>query len=89
MGQEGIAPVNDRFASTMFMAALFHGIVIVGVTFSIPDPPPDDASITERMTAQFARAAYWLLAVLTGIASLGALMLTYRLLAIWNSENGA
>jgi protein TonB len=34
--QEGIAPVNDRFTTTLFLAALFHGIVILGVTFAVP-----------------------------------------------------
>ena len=33
---EGIAPVNDRFTTTLFLAALFHGIVILGVTFAVP-----------------------------------------------------
>ena len=55
----------------------------------IPDHAPPDGSITERMTAQMARAAYWLLAVLTGAASLGALLLTFRLLVIWSTGNGA
>jgi protein TonB len=35
-GNEGLAPVNDRFTTTLFLAALFHGIVILGVTFAIP-----------------------------------------------------
>lgn len=30
---EGSPPVNDRLASTLFLAALFHGIIIMGVTF--------------------------------------------------------
>jgi protein TonB len=33
---EGIAPVKDRFTTTLFLAALFHGIVILGVTFALP-----------------------------------------------------
>lgn len=40
--QEGQAPVKDRLTTTMFLAALFHGIVILGVTFAAPrglDPP--------------------------------------------------
>lgn len=40
--QEGQAPVRDRLTTTFFLAALFHGIVILGVTFAIPkglDPP--------------------------------------------------
>jgi periplasmic protein TonB len=35
--QEGTAPVKDRLTTTLFLAALFHGIVILGVTFGIPD----------------------------------------------------
>jgi protein TonB len=35
-GTEGLAPVKDRFTTTLFLAALFHGIVILGVTFAIP-----------------------------------------------------
>jgi protein TonB len=31
---EGQAPVNDRLTTTLFLAALFHGIVILGVTFA-------------------------------------------------------
>ena len=55
----------------------------------IPIPAPPEASITERMATQIARAAYWLLAALTGTASLGALVLTFRLLVIWSTEHGA
>lgn len=33
---EGSAPVKDRLTTTLFLAALFHGIVILGVTFAIP-----------------------------------------------------
>ena len=35
--QEGSAPVKDRLTTTLFLAALFHGVVILGVTFGIPD----------------------------------------------------
>ncbi len=35
-GNEGVAPVNDRFTTTLFLAALFHGIVILGITFALP-----------------------------------------------------
>lgn len=34
--QEGQAPVNDRLTTTLFLAALFHGIVILGITFAAP-----------------------------------------------------
>jgi protein TonB len=32
----GLPPANDRMLTTCFLAALFHGIVILGVTFSAP-----------------------------------------------------
>src|SRR5687768_2626004 len=31
--REGIAPTRDRLTTTVFMAALIHGVIIVGVTF--------------------------------------------------------
>jgi len=34
--QGGLPPANDRMLTTCFLAALFHGIVILGVTFSAP-----------------------------------------------------
>jgi len=34
--QAGLPPANDRMLTTCFLAALFHGIVILGVTFSAP-----------------------------------------------------
>jgi len=34
--REGIAPTRDRLTTTVFMAALVHGVVIVGVTFGSP-----------------------------------------------------
>jgi protein TonB len=34
--QAGLPPANDRMLTTCFVAALFHGIVILGVTFSAP-----------------------------------------------------
>jgi protein TonB len=34
--REGVAPVKDRLTTTLFLAALFHGIVILGVTFAVP-----------------------------------------------------
>jgi protein TonB len=33
----GLPPVNDRMLTTCFLAAVFHGIVILGVTFSASD----------------------------------------------------
>jgi protein TonB len=34
MLQTGLPPANDRMLTTCFLAAVFHGIVILGVTFS-------------------------------------------------------
>lgn len=34
--QSGLPPANDRMLTTCFVAALFHAIVILGVTFSAP-----------------------------------------------------
>jgi protein TonB len=34
--QSGLPPASDRMLTTCFLAALFHGIVILGVTFSSP-----------------------------------------------------
>ena len=34
--REGVAPVKDRMTTTLFLAALFHGVVILGVTFAVP-----------------------------------------------------
>jgi periplasmic protein TonB len=36
MLQTGLPPANDRMLTTCFLAALFHAIVILGVTFSSP-----------------------------------------------------
>lgn len=32
-----LSPVNDRMLTTCFLAALLHGIIILGVSFSLPD----------------------------------------------------
>ncbi len=32
--KEGHAPVRDRLITTLFLAALVHGLIIVGVTFN-------------------------------------------------------
>jgi len=37
--QEAAAPIRDRLTTTLFLAALFHGIVILGVTFATPKAP--------------------------------------------------
>jgi protein TonB len=36
MLQPGLPPASDRMLTTCFLAALFHGIVILGVTFTSP-----------------------------------------------------
>jgi periplasmic protein TonB len=41
MLQAGIPPANDRMLTTCFLAALIHGIVILGVTFSSPNGAAD------------------------------------------------
>src|SRR3981081_3200536 len=45
----GLPPANDRMLTTCFLAALFHGIVILGVTFSSPGSKAgaDDARALE------------------------------------------
>jgi protein TonB len=45
----GLPPANDRMLTTCFLAALFHGIVILGVTFSAPggDANGGDAAALE------------------------------------------
>lgn len=65
-GEEGSPPVNDRITTTLFLAALFHGIVILGVTFAVPDsddrPTPtlevllltgEDTRAADNPTAQY------------------------------------
>jgi periplasmic protein TonB len=37
--REGIAPTRDRLTTTVFMAALVHGVIIVGVTFGSASKP--------------------------------------------------
>jgi protein TonB len=41
MLRTGLPPANDRMLTTCFLAALFHGIVILGVTFSSPGSKAD------------------------------------------------
>jgi protein TonB len=36
MFRAGLPPAHDRMLTTCFLAALFHGIIILGVTFSAP-----------------------------------------------------
>jgi periplasmic protein TonB len=42
MLQPGLPPTNDRMLTTCFLAALIHGIVILGVTFSSPGSKADN-----------------------------------------------
>jgi protein TonB len=44
MLRAGLPPANDRMLTTCFLAALFHGIVILGVTFSSPGSKADDGT---------------------------------------------
>jgi periplasmic protein TonB len=39
--KEGTAPVRDRLLMTIFVAAVLHGIVILGITFSAVGAPSD------------------------------------------------
>jgi len=41
MLRAGLPPAHDRMLTTCFLAALFHGIVILGVTFSAPGGKAD------------------------------------------------
>lgn len=56
---EGSAPVNDRFTTTLFLAALFHGIVILGISFAVPteDEPPTPTLEVLLLTGADTRAA--------------------------------
>lgn len=57
--QEGQAPVNDRLTTTLFLAALFHGIVILGITFALPqgDTGPTPTLEVLLLTSNDTRAA--------------------------------
>jgi protein TonB len=57
--QEGAAPVNDRLTTTLFLAALFHGIVILGITFASPrgDDQPTPTLEVLLLTSNDTRAA--------------------------------
>ncbi|MBL8266099.1 energy transducer TonB [Steroidobacter sp.] len=57
--QEGQAPVNDRLTTTLFLAALFHGIVILGITFAVPrgDSGPTPTLEVLLLTSNDTRAA--------------------------------
>lgn len=39
-----LPPVNDRLLTTWFLAALIHGILILGVSFSLPDSGADKSA---------------------------------------------
>lgn len=57
--QEGSAPVKDRMTTTLFLAALFHGVVILGVTFAVPimDMKPAQTLDVLLLTGEDTRAA--------------------------------
>ena len=44
------ANITDRLSSTLFVAALFHGIVILGITFTASPLGDDDELPTLRIT---------------------------------------
>ena len=52
-------PVNDRLTTTLFLAALFHGIVILGITFAAPngDEQPTPTLEVLLLTSNDTRAA--------------------------------
>lgn len=56
---EGATPVRDRMTTTLFLAALFHGIVILGVTFAVPRAPSTPTPTLEvlLLTGSDTRAA--------------------------------
>lgn len=56
---EGATPVRDRMTTTLFLAALFHGIVILGVTFAVPRGPSTPTPTLEvlLLTGSDTRAA--------------------------------
>jgi periplasmic protein TonB len=56
---EASPPVNDRLTTTLFLAALFHGIVILGVSFAVPDSkdPPTPTLEVLLLTGEDTRAA--------------------------------
>lgn len=47
---EGRVKTSDRLSSTLFIAVLFHGIVILGVTFTVSPLVDDDVIPTLRVT---------------------------------------
>jgi protein TonB len=57
--REGSAPVKDRMTTTLFLAALFHGVVILGVTFAVPmlDEKPAQTLDVLLLTGEDTRAA--------------------------------
>ncbi|HEY0940742.1 MAG TPA: TonB family protein [Steroidobacter sp.] len=57
--REGQAPVKDRMTTTLFLAALFHGIVILGITFAAPrgDGNPTPTLEVLLLTSNDTRAA--------------------------------
>jgi periplasmic protein TonB len=57
--REGAAPVKDRMTTTLFLAALFHGVVILGVTFAVPmlEKKPAQTLDVLLLTGEDTRAA--------------------------------
>lgn len=44
-GRSGARISADRLGSTLFVAALAHGVLILGITFTSPAPPPESAAL--------------------------------------------
>ncbi len=40
------AQSKDRLSSTLFLAGLLHGVILLGVTFTALDSPPDASSMS-------------------------------------------
>lgn len=51
-----MAPVRERLTSMLFLAALFHGVVILGITFSAADEPAGDTPILQVLLLADERA---------------------------------
>lgn len=45
--KEGNAPIKDRLTTTLFLVGLLHGIVLLGVTFSVGSADPDQIPTLE------------------------------------------
>jgi len=55
--REGGAPVRERLTSMLFLAALAHAIVILGLSFGVASHPGSAAPGMESLSAGVAQAA--------------------------------